>query len=89
MLRVAVLTARIDNMWASEHDENMKRVEDILEVQIFGDNNYDLDTLLVVASKKEILINSLNYWIFHNNPFRYYYDMKSFLLWIKEKNENP
>ena len=87
MLRVAVLIAEIDNMWAREHDSNMKKIDEIIEIEFFANDDYDLETLLEVASKKEIFINSLNYWIFHDNPFRYYYDLQSFLYWAKEKNK--
>ena len=72
-------------MWASKHNSNIKKIDQIIETEFFSHGDYDIDTFFEVVSKKQILINSLNYWIFHDNPIRYYYDLRSFLYWAKEK----
>lgn len=78
------VVAGVDAMNSDNHYKNIKKVQEIIEKEIFS-NDFDLETLIEINDKLTILIDSLNYWIFQNNPARYYYDIKSFLSWVREK----
>ena len=69
-----------------DHYKNIRKLQEIIHQEVLG-NNFNLKTLKEINSKMEILIESLNYWAFYDNMNRYYYDLKSFLDWLKQKNK--
>ena len=67
-----------------DHYENIQRLQKIIHQEVLG-NNFDLEKLQKINSHMGILIESLNHWLFYNNRQRYYYDLKSFLNWLKKQ----
>ncbi len=68
----------------NEHYANIKNLQKIIHDDILG-NSFDLEKFDEINSQLSILMDSLNYWFFHNNIDRYNYDLKSFLDWLREK----
>ena len=69
-----------------DHYKNIRKLQKIIHEEILV-NNFNLKKLKEINSQMGILIESLNYWLFYNNPQRYYYDLKSFLDWLRKKNK--
>ena len=67
-----------------DHYENIQRLQKIIQQEVLG-NDFGLEKLQEINSHMGILIESLNHWIFQNNTKRYYYDLKSFLFWLKKQ----
>lgn len=67
-----------------DHYENIQRLQKIIHQEVLG-NNFDLEKLQEINSHMSVLIESLNHWLFYNNTQRYYYDLKSFLNWLKKQ----
>lgn len=77
--------AEVDvTMYERNHYRNIKRIQKIIHEEVLG-NDFDLEKLHEVNRHMGILIESLNHWLFYNNPNRYFYDLKSFLHWLREK----
>ena len=72
------------NVTMHDHYENIQRLQKIIHQEVLG-NNFDLEKLEKINSHMGILIESLNHWLFYNNTQRYYYDLKSFLAWLKKQ----
>lgn len=68
----------------NDHYENIQKLQKIIHQEVLG-NNFDLEELQEINSHMSMLIESLNHWLFYNNRQRYYYDLKSFLNWLREK----
>ena len=68
----------------NDHYENIQKLQKIIHQEVLG-NNFDLKELEEINHHMGMLIDSLNYWLFYNNMQRYYYDLKSFLDWLREK----
>ena len=71
-------------MYERNHYKNIQRVQKIIEKEVLG-NNFNLEKLKLINRHMEILIESLNHWLFNNNPKRYFYDLKAFLDWLKKQ----
>lgn len=67
----------------NNHYENIQRLQKIIHKEVLG-NNFDLEKLQEINAQMGVLIESLNYWLFQNNTKRYYYDLKSFIAWLKK-----
>ena len=67
-----------------DHYENIQRLQKIIQQEVLG-NDFGLEKLQEINSHMGILIESLNHWLFQNNTKRYYYDLKSFLFWLKKQ----
>jgi N6-adenosine-specific RNA methylase IME4 len=82
MMTLVVVEDVMDS--SSFHYKNIQAIQKVIEQEILG-NSYSLDQLLDINDKMMILINSLGFWLAHEDMDRYTYDLQSFLAWVKEK----
>lgn len=67
----------------NEHYANIKNLQKIIYEDILGDK-CDSDKSNKINRQLSTLLDSLNYWFFHNNIDRYNYDLKCFIAWLKK-----
>jgi hypothetical protein len=79
------VVAGVDAMNSDYHYKNIQAIQKVIEQEVLG-NSYSLDQLLDINDKMTLLINSLGFWLAHENMDRYTYDLQSFLAWVQEKN---
>ena len=68
----------------NDHYSNIQKLQKIITIEVLG-SNFSLRKLEEINRHMGVLIDSLNHWLFYDNKQRYYYDLKSFLIWLKKQ----
>lgn len=68
-------------MTYEEHYKNIRKAQKIVSNAII-ESNLNLKDYKLINKQLTFLIENLNYWSAYGNEFRYYYDLKHFILWV-------